>query len=113
MVPTNVATNRKTLTENCQGFSIGVEKLSGVMSSSVAAASKPTTAGRKPLNTDCTRCVCMYFMKSLLMSYNIVGRLVTSYSASLLSSIDYKVVNPLLQKDIDDSKEFLKKVLMS
>ena len=68
MVPTNVATNRKTLTENCQRFTVGVEKLSGVMSSSVAAASKPTTAGRKPLNTDCTRCVCMYFMKSLLMS---------------------------------------------
>lgn len=52
-------------------------------------------------------------MKSLLMSYNIVGRLVTSYSASLLNSVDYRVVNPLLQKDIDDSKEFLKKVLMS
>lgn len=52
-------------------------------------------------------------MKSLLMSYNIVGRLVTSYSASLLNSIDYRVVNPLLQKDINDSKEFLKKVLMS
>ena len=52
-------------------------------------------------------------MKSLLMSYNIVGRLVTSYSASLLNPIDYRVVNPLLQKDINDSKEFLKKVLMS
>ena len=52
-------------------------------------------------------------MKSLLMSYNIEDRLVTGYSASLLNSIDYKVVNPLLQKDIDDSKSFLKKVLMS
>ena len=52
-------------------------------------------------------------MKSLLMSYNMADRLVTGYSASLLNSIDYKVVNPLLQKDIDDSKSFLRKVLMS
>ena len=52
-------------------------------------------------------------MKSLLMSYNIVGRHVTSYSASLLNSIDYRVVSPLLQKDINDSKDFLKKTLMA
>lgn len=52
-------------------------------------------------------------MKNLLMSYNIADRLVTSYSASLLNSIDYRIVNPILQKDIDDSKSFLKKILMS
>ena len=52
-------------------------------------------------------------MKSLLMSYNVAQRLVKEYSASLLNSVDYQVVNPLLQKDINDSKDFLKKTLMS
>lgn len=52
-------------------------------------------------------------MKSLLMSYNLVDRLVADYSAPLLNSIDYRTVNPLLQKDIDDSKSFLKKELKS
>lgn len=52
-------------------------------------------------------------MKSLLMSYNVAQRLVKEYSASLLNSVDYQVVNPLLQKDIDGSKDFLKKTLMS
>ena len=52
-------------------------------------------------------------MKSLLMSYNVEDRLVNSYSASLLNSIDYRLVNPLMQKNIDDSKSFLLKILMS
>ena len=52
-------------------------------------------------------------MKSLLVSYNVEDRLVNSYSASLLNSIDYRLVNPLMQKNIDDSKSFLLKILMS
>ncbi len=40
-----------TLIQKCQGDSAGVEKLSGVISSKQAAANKPTTAGRSPMNT--------------------------------------------------------------
>ena len=52
-------------------------------------------------------------MKSLLKDYHLDNRLATSYSDSLLESIDYHAVNILIQKDIDDSKEFLKTELMS
>ena len=52
-------------------------------------------------------------MKSLLMSYNVAQRLVTGYSALLLNAVDYQVVNPILQKDINESKDFLNKTLMS
>ena len=68
MVPTKVATNRNTLIQNCHGLKDGVEKLSAVMSNRVAAANSPTTAGRRPVKTDCTRWVCIYFIKSLLIS---------------------------------------------
>lgn len=47
---------------------MGVEKFSLVQRSRVAAANRPTTAGRKPMNTDCTICVFMYFINILLMS---------------------------------------------
>lgn len=66
--PTKAATKRNRLTQNCHAFSVGVEKLSRVHNNKVAAASKPTTAGRNPMNTDCTVGVCMYFMNILLMS---------------------------------------------
>ena len=51
IVPTNVATNNRMLMENCQAFSLGVEKFSFVQSNKVAAANNPTTAGRSPLNS--------------------------------------------------------------
>ena len=54
--------------QNCQGFSIGVEKFSLLQSSNVAAASNPTTAGRRPVNIDCTSGVFMYFINILLIS---------------------------------------------
>ncbi len=46
-------------------------------------------------------------MKSLLASYGLEKRLVSEYSMSLLASVNYQKVRPLLQKDIIDSKEFL------
>lgn len=52
-------------------------------------------------------------MKSLLNSYRIEERLVNGYSDALLDSIDYHIVNLLIQKDVDDSKGFLKAALMS
>lgn len=51
-VPMKVATKSRMLIQNCQAFSLGVEKLSLVQSNRVAAANKPTTAGRKPEKTD-------------------------------------------------------------
>ena len=66
-VPMNVATNRNTLTQNCQGFSLGVEKFSLVHSSSVAAANSPTTAGRKPRKMLSMVGVCMYLRNILAM----------------------------------------------
>ena len=68
LTPTKAATNRKQLMQNCQGSAEGVEKLSGVINNRVAAASRPTTAGRKPRKTDSTAWWCMYFMNILLMS---------------------------------------------
>ena len=65
--PTNVNMNRATLIQNCQGFSSGAEKFSRVISSSVAAPSSPTTAGRSPAKTDCTTDVLIYLMNSRLM----------------------------------------------
>ena len=67
-VPKAVAISRAQLMKNCQGFSDGVEKFSLLQSKGVAAANKPTTAGRRPLNTDCTKGVFIYFINILLMS---------------------------------------------
>lgn len=50
-------------------------------------------------------------MRSLLSGYNLEDRIVTDFSVSLLSSINYPEVNPLLQKDIENSKEFLNQSL--
>ena len=66
-MPTAVAMKRAMLIQNCQGFSIGVEKFSLLQSSNVAAARRPTTAGRRPVKTDCTNGVFMYFMNILLI----------------------------------------------
>lgn len=52
---------------NCHIFILGVEKFSPLHSSSVAAPKRPTTAGRRPENTDCTIFVFIYFMNILLM----------------------------------------------
>ena len=67
IVPTNVATSKNTLTPNCHGLAVGVEKFSGVINKRVAAARSPTTAGLKPVNTDCTMCVFIYFINILLI----------------------------------------------
>ena len=66
--PTKAATNRKQLIKNCHGFSWGVEKFSAVHSNRVAAASRPTTAGRRPVKTEVTLRVCMYRINILLIS---------------------------------------------
>ena len=66
-VPINVATKRKTLIQNRQASSFGVEKFSLVHSSNVAAAKSPTTAGRSPAKTLCTVGCFMYLMKSFEM----------------------------------------------
>ena len=66
-VPKAVEASRAQLIQNCQGFSEGVEKFSLLQSNRVAAANKPTTAGRRPLNTDCTSGVFMYFINILLI----------------------------------------------
>ena len=66
-MPKAVATKRATLTKNCQGLTAGVEKFSAVQSRRVAAAKRPTTAGRRPANIDWTTDVFMYFMNILLM----------------------------------------------
>ena len=58
---------RKQLIQNCHGLVLGVEKFSGVINISVAAASKPTTAGRNPVKTLFTNGVFMYFMNILLI----------------------------------------------
>ena len=62
-----MATRRAQLIKNCQGFSIGVEKFSLLQRRSVAAARSPTTAGRRPLKTDWTNGVFIYFMNILLI----------------------------------------------
>lgn len=64
-VPTIVAAKRKQLIQNCQGFNRGVLKFSGVISKSVAAPRRPTTAGLRPEKTFCTTGVFMYFIKIL------------------------------------------------
>ena len=51
-------------------------------------------------------------MKSLLEGYHLEERMVSAYAALPLASIDYQEVRILLQKDIDYSKDFLKKTLM-
>lgn len=61
----NVAIKMSTLIQNCHPFSFGVEKFSLFMSSSVAASSSPTTAGRNPKKMLCTMLDFMYFMRIL------------------------------------------------
>lgn len=50
-------------------------------------------------------------MKSLLMTFGIEERLVSTFTQSLLHDIDYQQVLPLMKKEIDYSKGFLRKVL--
>ncbi len=66
-VPKAVAANNAQLIQNCQGFSVGVEKFSLLQRSRVAAAKSPTTAGRKPVKMEVTVWVCMYRMNILLI----------------------------------------------
>ena len=54
--------------QNCQRFSLGVLKFSRVHNNNVAAANKPTTAGRKPRNTLSTEWWCMKRINILAMS---------------------------------------------
>ncbi len=64
----NEAAKSMMLMKNCQGLTAIEPKFSASHNSSVAAASKPTTAGRSPVKMACTSDVRMYFRKSLLMS---------------------------------------------
>ena len=53
--------------KNCQGLTEGRLKFSGVISRRVAAPKRPTTAGRRPLKTDCTAWVFIYLRNILLI----------------------------------------------
>ena len=50
-------------------------------------------------------------MKSLLSNYELEERLVAGYSEKLLNPIDYQLVRPQVQKDIEYSKGFLNQSL--
>lgn len=50
-------------------------------------------------------------MKSLLSNFELEERLVAAYSEKILNPIDYQLVRPLVQKDIEYSKEFLNQSL--
>lgn len=50
-------------------------------------------------------------MKSLLSNFELEERLVSAYSEKILNPIDYQLVCPLVQKDIEYSKEFLNQSL--
>ena len=67
ITPMNAAMNSRQLTMNCHQSVVGVEKLSAVHNNKVAAASSPTTAGRRPWKTLSTLWWYMYFMNILLM----------------------------------------------
>ena len=67
IVPIKVAKKRKRLTPNCQGLISGEEKFSTSQSRSVAAARRPTTAGRRPMKTLWTAGVRIYFINMRLM----------------------------------------------
>ena len=53
--------------KNCQTLTVGAEKFSLLHNSKVAAASRPTTTGRRPAKTDCTTGVFMYLRNILLI----------------------------------------------
>ena len=59
---------RKMLRQKRQGFSLIELKFSLFIKSKAAAASKPTTAGRKVLKTFSTEGWLRYFIRNLLMS---------------------------------------------
>lgn len=63
-----MAAKRAILMQNCHGLSEKEPKFSFVRSNKVAAASKPTTVGRKPMKMLCTIGVFIYFINILLMS---------------------------------------------
>lgn len=54
--------------QNCHRFTVGEPKFSLFRSMIVADASRPTTAGRRPVKMLCTTCVFMYFINILLIS---------------------------------------------
>ena len=70
--------------QNCHGSSLGVLKFSRVHNNKVAAASRPTTAGRRPRNTDVTVGVCMYFMNIMLMSTISISEGSTSANVAVI-----------------------------
>lgn len=51
-------------------------------------------------------------MRSLLLNYHLTERLVTNYSVTLLDKIDYIKVKILLETDVNNSKEFIKRTLI-
>lgn len=73
------------LIQKCHGLMSGDEKFSFVISSKAAAASNPTTAGRKPINTLCTVGVCIYFINIRLIS--IISMSEGSTSATVATTL--------------------------
>lgn len=85
----NVEANKKQLTINCQIFSVGVEKLSLVINSRVAAASSPTTAGRRASNIDCIMGAFIYRMNiQLIRIINMNDGNISAKVAVTLPKID-------------------------
>ena len=70
----------------------GDEKFSFVISSKAAAASNPTTAGRKPINTLCTVGVCIYFINIRLIS--IISMSEGSTSATVATTLPSTAMPP-------------------
>ena len=96
LVPINVAMKSATEIKNCQGWSRSL-KFSADSSNKVAAANRPTTAGRNPRKRLCTMWVCMYFMNILLIKIISVTEGNTSANVAVaLPSMDMPVEKPAL-----------------
>lgn len=81
----NVIAKIATDIVKCHVSSDGEEKFSSLQSSSVAAASSPTTAGRKPLNTLCTNGDFMCLRNILLI------RIISTNDGSISESVAIKL----------------------
>ena len=91
-VPKKVAMKSAMLIQKCHGLMSGDEKFSFVISSKAAAASNPTTAGRKPINTLCTVGVCIYFINIRLI--NIISMSEGSTSAMVATTLPSTAMPP-------------------
>ena len=94
-VPMKVAENRKRLIQKRQGLILTAEKFSTLHNNKLAAASNPTTTGRRPPKTACTIGVFIYFKNILLMSIIIIseGSMIATV-AMTLPKIEIPVPQP-------------------